>query len=110
LGKLIASGLLVRFLTPAANADERPEPVIAVDILADHGSRHRNLDDRRSRKFNLFDTPVKRNRWEDPNGNTLVPWLAENRVRTSPRESVQPRDGRVMDAEDVAFSMAAERS
>jgi peptide/nickel transport system substrate-binding protein len=66
--------------------------------------------------FNVFDTLVRRNRWEDPNGNSLVPWLAESWTRKSEfvwefklREGVKFHDGHVMDAEDVAFSLSAER-
>ncbi len=66
--------------------------------------------------YNVFDTLISRNRWEDPDGATLVPQLATSWQRKTPmiweltlREGVKFHDGHVMDAEDVAFSMSKER-
>lgn len=98
-------------------ADERPEISIAVDNLWPTMDPVIGISTTGARVHsNLFDTLVRRNRWEDPEGKTLVPWLAESWERTTPniwtirlREGVTFHDGHEMDAEDVAFSMSAER-
>ena len=97
--------------------DERPDLTIAVDNLWPTMDPVIGISTTGQRvHFNVFDTLVRRNRWEDPNGNSLVPWLAESWTRKSEfvwefklREGVKFHDGHVMDAEDVAFSLSAER-
>ena len=101
----------------AASTHERPELTIAVDNLWPTMDPVIGISTTGARVHsNLFDTLVRRNRWEDPEGKTLVPWLAEGWERTSPtvwtitlRDGVKFHDGHVMDAEDVAFSMSEER-
>jgi peptide/nickel transport system substrate-binding protein len=65
---------------------------------------------------NIFETLVKRNYDVDPDGTDLVPGLAESWERTSPtvwtlkiREGVTFHNGDPLTAEDVAFSLSAER-
>ena len=97
--------------------DGRPDLTIAVDNLWPTMDPVIGISTTGQRvHFNVFDTLVRRNRWEDPNGNSLVPWLAESWTRKSEfvwefklREGVKFHDGHVMDAEDVAFSLSAER-
>ena len=112
LGALVAAAVAT-----AGSADDRPEIMIAVDNLWATMDPVIGISTTGARVHsNLFDTLVRRNRWEDPDGNTLVPWLAESWERTTPniwtiklREGVTFHDGHEMDADDVAFSMSAER-
>lgn len=100
-----------------AFAQDRPDLVIAVDNLWPTMDPVIGISTSGARVHsNIFDTLVRRNRWEDPDGTELVPWLAESWERLSPnvwqinlREGVPFHDGHIMDAEDVAFSMSAER-
>ncbi len=111
------AAILATALSPAAFADERPALTIAVDNLWPTMDPVIGISTTGARVHsNLFDTLVRRNRWEDPDGKQLVPWLAESWERTTPniwtiklREGVLFHDGHEMDAEDVAFSMSAER-
>lgn len=62
-----------------AGADDRPEITIAVDNLWATMDRVIGISTTGARVHsNLFDTLVRRNRWEDPEGKTLVAWLAEH--------------------------------
>lgn len=100
-----------------AFAQERPDITMAVDNLWPTMDPVIGISNTGGRVHsNLFDTLIRRNRWEDPNGTELVPWLAESWERTSPtvwtihlRAGVKFHDGHEMDAEDVAFSMSKER-
>ncbi len=112
-----AAMLAAAGLAATAPADEHPEIKIAVDNLWPTMDPVIGISTTGARVHsNVFDTLVRRNRWEDPDGTTLVPWLAESWERTTPnvwtiklREGVTFHDGHEMDAEDVAFSMSAER-
>ena len=112
---LVAALLLAA--QPAAAQEERPDLVIAVDNLWETMDPVIGISTTGARvHHNLFDTLVRRNRWEDPDGTELVPWLAESWERLSPlvweitlRDGVTFHDGHEMDAEDVAFSMSEER-
>ncbi len=111
-------GLVAVLLYPAATmAQDKPEIRIAVDNLWPTMDPVIGISTTGARVHsNIFDTLVRRNRWEDPDGNTLVPWLAESWQRLSPfvweitlRSGATFHDGHEVDAEDVAFSMSAER-
>lgn len=114
--KLAAAALASASIAGSAAADQ-PEITIAVDNLWPTMDPVIGISTTGARVHsNIFDTLVRRNRWEDPDGTTLVPWLAESWERTIPniwtlklREGVTFHDGHEMDAEDVAFSMSAER-
>lgn len=108
----------VTALTPfQAIAQTRPDLVIAVDNLWETMDPVIGISTSGGRVHsNLFDTLVRRNRWDDPDGTDLVPWLATSWERTTPtiwtfqlREGVKFHDGHVMDAEDVAFSISEQR-
>lgn len=98
-------------------AQDRPDLIIAVDNLWATMDPVIGISTTGARvHHNLFDTLVRRNRWEDPDGTKLVPWLATSWERITPtiwtihlREGVKFHDGHTMDAEDVAFSISAER-
>ena len=117
LKKLALATAMSLALPLGAGADARPEITIAVDNLWPTMDPVIGISTTGARVHsNLFDTLVRRNRWEDPEGKTLVPWLAESWERTTPniwtitlREGVTFHDGHEMDADDVAFSMSAER-
>lgn len=114
---LLAGILAVSFSGMAVAQDTRPDLVIAVDNLWPTMDPVIGISTSGARvHHNIFDTLVRRNRWEDPNGNELVPWLAESWERKTDfiwefklREGVKFHDGHVMDSEDVAFSLSAER-
>ncbi|MEM1430861.1 MAG: ABC transporter substrate-binding protein [Pseudomonadota bacterium] len=113
---LMASALALPALAPA-HAQDKPDLVIAVDNLWPTMDPVVGLSTTGGRVHsNIFDTLVRRNRYEDPDGRTLVPWLAESWQQLSPnvwefsiRDGVPFHDGHIMDAEDVAFSLSAER-
>lgn len=104
-------------LAVTAMAQDRPDMVIAVDNLWATMDPVIGISTTGARVHsNVFDTLVRRNRWQDPDGTELVPWLAESWQQLSPnvweftlREGVPFHDGHIMDAEDVAFSLSAER-
>lgn len=108
----------VTMLNPMpALAQDRPDLLIAVDALWETMDPVIGISTSGARvHYNLFDTLVRRNRWDDPDGTELVPWLATSWERTTPtvwtfhlREGVKFHDGHVMDAEDVAFSISEQR-
>ena len=111
-----AAALALGLAWPAA-AQDRPDITLAVDNLWETMDPVIGISTSGARvHYNLFDTLATRNRWEDPDGATLVPHLATAWTRKTPtvweitlREGVPFHDGHVMDAEDVAFSMSAER-
>lgn len=98
-------------------AKDRPDITLAVDNLWETMDPVIGISTSGARvHYNVFDTLIARNRWDDPDGATLVPQLATSWQRKTPmiweftlREDVQFHDGHVMDAEDVAFSMSEER-
>ena len=100
-----------------ALAQERPELTVAVDNLWPTMDPVIGISTTGARvHWNLFDTLARRNFHEDEFGRTLQPHLATGWERTSPtvwtitlRQGVTFHDGHEMDAEDVAFSMSAER-
>ena len=115
---LLASTILSCALATTALAqNDRPDLVIAVDNLWPTMDPVIGISTTGGRVHsNIFDTLVRRNRWEDPYGTELVPWLAESWQQLSPtvweftlRDGVPFHDGHIMDAEDVAFSLSAER-
>lgn len=102
---------------PATAQDARPDLVIAVDGLyrtmepidgnSTNGSRIQP---------NIYDEIVGRNYLEDPEGGELAPALAVSWEQTSDtvwrfnlREGVMFHNGEEMTADDVAFSLSAER-
>lgn len=113
----LATVALTSAVVAGSAAGDQPEITIAVDNLWPTMDPVIGISTTGARVHsNIFDTLVRRNRWEDPDGTTLVPWLAESWERTTPniwtlklREGVTFHDGHEMDAEDVAFSMSAER-
>lgn len=119
LHRALAGGALTLLMTTTAllAQDTRPDLRVAVDNLWPTMDPVAGISTTGARvHFNVFDTLVRRNRWDDPNGTELVPWLAESWERKSDfiwefklREGVKFHDGHVMDAEDVAFSMSEER-
>ena len=76
----LAIALVAFSVTGGATAqDARPDLTIAVDNLWPTMDPVIGISTTGQRvHFNVFDTLVRRNRWEDPNGNSLVPWLAES--------------------------------
>jgi peptide/nickel transport system substrate-binding protein len=113
---LLATAVLAVSILPA-QAQDRPELTIAVDNLWVTMDPVIGISTSGARvHHNLFDTLIRRNRWEDADGTTLVPWLATKWERITPtvweftlREGVKFHDGHVMDAEDVAFSISEKR-
>ena len=113
----LAGTVLASSLGLPALAEDRPDLVIAVDNLWPTMDPVIGISTTGARVHsNVFDTLVRRNRWEDPDGTDLVPWLAESWQQLSPlvweftiRDGVPFHDGHIMDAEDVAFSLSAER-
>ncbi len=113
-----AIGGAFTFTGPAAAQDAaRPDLVVAVDGLyrtlepidgnSTNGSRMHP---------NIYDPLVGRNWLEDPEGTELAPGLATDWEQTSPtvwtialRDDVTFHNGAPMTAEDVAFSLSAER-
>ena len=102
---------------PAMAQDSRPDLVIAVDGLfrtmepIDGNSTNGNRI-----HLNFYDQLVGRNFLEDPEGGELVPALAESWEQTSDtvwrfnlRDDVLFHNGEPMTADDVAFSLSAER-
>jgi peptide/nickel transport system substrate-binding protein len=114
---ILGSATAALLAATAAVAQDKPDLVIAVDNLWPTMDPVIGISTTGARVHsNIFDTLVRRNRWEDPDGTELVPWLAESWERLSPnvweftlREGVPFHDGHVMDAEDVAFSLSEER-
>lgn len=117
LASAAAIGTVTALAPLRAMAQTRPDLVIAVDNLWETMDPVIGISTSGARVHShLFDTLVRRNRWDDPDGTELVPWLATSWERTTPtvwtfqlREGVKFHDGHVMDAEDVAFSISAER-
>ena len=114
---LIANTILASALALPVMAQDRPDLVIAVDNLWPTMDPVIGISTTGARVHtNIFDTLVRRNRWENPDGTELVPWLAESWKQLTPnvweftlRANVPFHDGHIMDAEDVAFSLSAER-
>ncbi|RUT35047.1 ABC transporter substrate-binding protein [Arsenicitalea aurantiaca] len=116
---VLAASFLLAFGISGAQAQEdaRPPFVFAVDGLWPTLDPVIGISTTGGRVHtNIFDTLVRRNYDEDPEGNTLVPGLAESWERTSPtvwtltlREGVLFHNGEEMTSEDVAFSLSAER-
>ncbi len=114
---LLSATAVIALAGSLAWAQDRPDLVVAVDNLWPTMDPVIGISTTGARVHsNIFDTLVRRNRWEDPNGTELVPWLAESWTRKSDmvwefkiREGVKFHDGHEMDAEDVAFSLSAER-
>lgn len=112
-----AAVLALAFAGSTAFADDRPDIKVAVDNLWPTMDPVVGISTTGARVHsNIFDTLIRRNRWQDPNGNELVPWLAIGWERKSDlvwefqlREGVKFHDGHVMDAEDVAFSISEKR-
>ncbi|RVT69891.1 ABC transporter substrate-binding protein [Agrobacterium sp. CNPSo 2736] len=113
---MVTLGLL-SVLAPAVFAQDKPDLVFAVDNLWPTLDPVIGISTTGARVYgNIFDTLVKRNYSEDPDGNTIVPGLATSWERTSDtvwtlriREGVKFHNGEDMTAEDVAFSLSAER-
>ena len=98
-------------------ADDRPDITVAVDNLWPTMDPVIGISTSGARVHsNIFDTLIRRNRWEDPDGTELVPWLATGWERKSDtvwefqiRDGVPFHDGHIMDAQDVAFSLSEKR-
>ncbi|TPW26781.1 ABC transporter substrate-binding protein [Martelella alba] len=102
----------------AARAEEeRPDFTFAVDNLWPTLDPVIGISTTGGRVYgNVFDTLIRRDYDKDPEGNEIVPWLAESWERTTPtvwtvhlRKGVKFQNGDEMTAEDVAFSLSAER-
>ncbi len=101
---------------PAARADDRPTLTIAVDnlwatlepMIGFSSSAYRFNQ-------NIFDTLISRDFIADPEGSVFVPWLIEDWSQDGTlwtlkvREGVTFHDGRPLTAEDIAFTLSAER-
>lgn len=105
-------------VTPlAASAQDRPDIVIAVSgIYRTMEPITGNSTNAARIMPNIFDQVVTRNFTEDPEGGELRPALATDweqvddlTWRFTIREGVQFHNGDTMTAEDVAFSLSAER-
>ncbi|MGV0820658.1 ABC transporter substrate-binding protein [Martelella sp. AMO21009] len=100
-----------------AQEDSRPDFAFAVDNLWSTLDPVIGLSTTGGRVYgNVFDTLVKRNYFEDPEGNTIIPGLATSWEQVTPttwrlhlREGVTFQNGDPMTAEDVAFSLSEER-
>lgn len=100
-----------------AAAAERPDFTFAVDNLWTTLDPVNGISTTGGRVYgNVFDTLIRRNYNTDQEGNTLVPWLAEKWEQTKPnvwtltiRKGVKFQNGDPMTAQDVAFSLSAER-
>lgn len=111
---MIAAGLLA---LPAMAQDSRPDIVVAVSGL------YRSLEpidgnstDSQRIISNVYDPVIDRNYAEDPEGGELrealvTKWERVNDLtwRFTIREGVKFHNGEVMTAEDVAFTLSAER-
>ncbi len=111
---LVASGLLA---LPAAAQDQRPDVVVAVNGL------YRSIEPIDGNSTNaqrimnsIYDPIITRNYQEDPEGGQLRPSLTseweqvdELTWRFKIREGVKFHNGETMTAEDVAFTLSAER-
>ena len=111
---LMLAGLLA---LPAAAQDTRPDLVIAV------GGLYRSIepiDGNSSNSLrimnNIYDPVVTRNYAEDPEGGELRPAIATEWERVDDltwrfkiRDGVKFHDGTTLTAEDVAFTLSAER-
>lgn len=115
--KLVAVFAAMLLMPFSALAQDRPEVVVAVTginrtmepIIGNSTNASRIMS-------NIFDQVVTRNFTEDPEGGELRPALATSweqvddlTWRFDIREGVKFHNGDVMTAEDVAFSMSAER-
>lgn len=118
--KKLSFGLTVALaatLPAIALAQDRPSLNFAVDNLWPNMDPVIGISTTGGRVHsNIFETLVRRNYDVDPDGTDLVPGLAESWERTSPtvwtlkiREGVTFHNGDPMTAEDVAFSLSAER-
>lgn len=114
----LASALALSVSIPAlAMAQDRPTLNFAVDNLWPTMDPVIGISTTGGRVHsNIFETLIQRNYFEDPDGNELIPGLATSWERTSPtvwtlqiREGVTFHNGDPMTAEDVAFSLSAER-
>ena len=114
---VLAIAAVAAFAATGAQAQDRPALTVAVDNLWPTMDPVIGISTTGARvHWNLFDTLARRNFHEDEFGRTLQPHLATGWERTSPtvwtitlRQGVTFHDGHEMDAEDVAFSMSAER-
>lgn len=113
----VAVALVLVPISVQAQDDARPHIVVAVNGLfrtmepidgnSTNGSRVH---------LNIYDQLVGRNYTEDPEGSELVPALAESWEQVSDtvwrfdiRDGVKFHNGDIMTAEDVAFSLSAQR-
>ena len=102
---LIANTILASALALPVMAQDRPDLVIAVDNLWPTMDPVIGISTTGARVHtNIFDTLVRRNRWENPDGTELVPWLAESWKQLTPnvweftlRANVPFHDGHIMD-------------
>ena len=113
-----AIGLAVALGAAQAPAqEERPELVIAVDNLWQTLEPMIGFSSSAYRfNQNIFGSLIRRDFLTDPEGTQYDPWLAESWERTSPtvwtielRQGVLFHNGQEMTAEDVAFSLSADR-
>jgi peptide/nickel transport system substrate-binding protein len=116
LGKITAGGLLAASLPARAQAQTRPNLTIAVDNLWQSMEPIFGISTTGQRIMpNFYDVLIERDFINDPNGLILEPklatkWEQNGKVWTLQlREGVKFHNGAEMTAEDVAFTLSAER-
>ncbi|EKF20528.1 ABC transporter substrate-binding protein [Nitratireductor pacificus] len=116
-GKLIAGTSLMAGMMPGlALASDTTELNVAVEALWHNIAPINGISNASIRIFpNIYDRLVEIDYLNDPSGQTLIPrlatgWERDGKVWTiTLREGVKFHNGETMTAEDVAFTLSAER-